>query len=176
MFVTLKVVKLIGPSNDGRRHGRGTYLFQSTCQRSVFKEGSLFNIWKSIKSAALPSIPVCHSELSLSKALEFRTKFCLIISFLSLDLCKDNTLVKFAVEQIGLCLELMSNRRSIFLSFLLPSCIRSSLQFRRILVEWAVQNSRQLFPIPQDEYNGQATKWFIAFVRSRLLQSLVDIE
>jgi hypothetical protein len=26
MFVTLKVIKLIGPSNDGRRHGRGTYL------------------------------------------------------------------------------------------------------------------------------------------------------
>jgi hypothetical protein len=26
MFVTLKVFKLIGPSNDGRRHGRGTYL------------------------------------------------------------------------------------------------------------------------------------------------------
>jgi hypothetical protein len=29
MFVTLKVFKLIGPSNDGRRHGRGTYLFLS---------------------------------------------------------------------------------------------------------------------------------------------------
>jgi hypothetical protein len=27
MFVTLKVFKLIGPSNDGRRYGRGTYLF-----------------------------------------------------------------------------------------------------------------------------------------------------
>jgi hypothetical protein len=27
MFVTLKVFKLIGPSNDGQRHGRGTYLF-----------------------------------------------------------------------------------------------------------------------------------------------------
>jgi hypothetical protein len=27
MFVTLKVYKLIGPSNDGQRHGRGTYLF-----------------------------------------------------------------------------------------------------------------------------------------------------
>jgi hypothetical protein len=27
MFVTLKVFMLIGPSNDGRRHGRGTYLF-----------------------------------------------------------------------------------------------------------------------------------------------------
>jgi hypothetical protein len=27
MFVTLKVFKLIGPSNDGRRHGRGTFLF-----------------------------------------------------------------------------------------------------------------------------------------------------
>jgi hypothetical protein len=27
MFVTLKVFKLIGSSNDGRRHGRGTYLF-----------------------------------------------------------------------------------------------------------------------------------------------------
>jgi hypothetical protein len=27
MFVTLKVFKLIGPYNDGRRHGRGTYLF-----------------------------------------------------------------------------------------------------------------------------------------------------
>jgi hypothetical protein len=27
--VTLKVFKLIGPSNDGRRHGRGTYLFLS---------------------------------------------------------------------------------------------------------------------------------------------------
>jgi hypothetical protein len=27
MFVTLKVFKLIGPSNDGRWHGRGTYLF-----------------------------------------------------------------------------------------------------------------------------------------------------
>jgi hypothetical protein len=26
--VTLKVFKLIGPSNDGRRHGRGTYLFR----------------------------------------------------------------------------------------------------------------------------------------------------
>jgi hypothetical protein len=26
MFVPLKVFKLIGPSNDGRRHGRGTYL------------------------------------------------------------------------------------------------------------------------------------------------------
>jgi hypothetical protein len=26
MFVTLKVLMLIGPSNDGRRHGRGTYL------------------------------------------------------------------------------------------------------------------------------------------------------
>jgi hypothetical protein len=26
MFVTLKVFKLIGPSNDVRRHGRGTYL------------------------------------------------------------------------------------------------------------------------------------------------------
>jgi hypothetical protein len=30
MFVTLKVFKLIGPSNDGRRHGRGTYLFRKT--------------------------------------------------------------------------------------------------------------------------------------------------
>jgi hypothetical protein len=29
MFVTLKVFKLIGPSNDGRRHGRGTYLFRA---------------------------------------------------------------------------------------------------------------------------------------------------
>jgi hypothetical protein len=29
MFVTLKVFKLIGPSNEGRRHGRGTYLFLS---------------------------------------------------------------------------------------------------------------------------------------------------
>jgi hypothetical protein len=27
MFVSPKVFKLIGPSNDGRRHGRGTYLF-----------------------------------------------------------------------------------------------------------------------------------------------------
>jgi hypothetical protein len=27
MFVTLKVFKLIWPSNDGRRHGRGTYWF-----------------------------------------------------------------------------------------------------------------------------------------------------
>jgi hypothetical protein len=27
MFVTLKVFKLIGPSNDGQRHGRVTYLF-----------------------------------------------------------------------------------------------------------------------------------------------------
>jgi hypothetical protein len=27
MFVTLKVFKLIGPSNGGRRYGRGTYLF-----------------------------------------------------------------------------------------------------------------------------------------------------
>jgi hypothetical protein len=27
MFVTLKVFKLIGPSNEGRRHGRSTYLF-----------------------------------------------------------------------------------------------------------------------------------------------------
>jgi hypothetical protein len=27
MFGTLKVFKLIGPSNDGWRHGRGTYLF-----------------------------------------------------------------------------------------------------------------------------------------------------
>jgi hypothetical protein len=26
MFVTLKVFKLIGPSNDGQRHGMGTYL------------------------------------------------------------------------------------------------------------------------------------------------------
>jgi hypothetical protein len=31
MFVTLKVFKLIGPSNDGRRHGRGTYLFLMDC-------------------------------------------------------------------------------------------------------------------------------------------------
>jgi hypothetical protein len=31
MFVTLKVFKLIGPSNDGRRHGRGTYLFCTVC-------------------------------------------------------------------------------------------------------------------------------------------------
>jgi hypothetical protein len=30
MFVTLKVFKLIGPSNDGRRHGRGTYLLLDT--------------------------------------------------------------------------------------------------------------------------------------------------
>jgi hypothetical protein len=29
MFVTLKVFKLIGPSNDGQRHGRGTYLLIS---------------------------------------------------------------------------------------------------------------------------------------------------
>jgi hypothetical protein len=27
IHVSLKVFKLIGPSNDGRRHGRGTYLF-----------------------------------------------------------------------------------------------------------------------------------------------------
>jgi hypothetical protein len=27
MFVTPKVFKLIGPSNDGQRHGRDTYLF-----------------------------------------------------------------------------------------------------------------------------------------------------
>jgi hypothetical protein len=27
MFVTSKVFQLIGPSNDGRRHGRGTYLY-----------------------------------------------------------------------------------------------------------------------------------------------------
>jgi hypothetical protein len=26
-YVTPKVFKFIGPSNDGRRHGRGTYLF-----------------------------------------------------------------------------------------------------------------------------------------------------
>jgi hypothetical protein len=32
MFVTLKVFKLIRPSNDGRRHGRGTYLFSSVCK------------------------------------------------------------------------------------------------------------------------------------------------
>jgi hypothetical protein len=35
MFVTLKVFKLIGPSNDCRRHGRGTYLLYT---------GSLNNI------------------------------------------------------------------------------------------------------------------------------------
>jgi hypothetical protein len=29
MFVILTIFKLIGPSNDGRRHGRGTYLFTS---------------------------------------------------------------------------------------------------------------------------------------------------
>jgi hypothetical protein len=30
MYVALKVFKLIGPSNDGRRHGRGTYLLGCT--------------------------------------------------------------------------------------------------------------------------------------------------
>jgi hypothetical protein len=34
MFVKLKVFKLIGPSYDGRRHGRGTYLF--SWKHSVF--------------------------------------------------------------------------------------------------------------------------------------------
>jgi hypothetical protein len=47
MFVTLKVFKLIGPSNDGRRHGRGTYLFVlehiahvscATCFQLVFNQ------------------------------------------------------------------------------------------------------------------------------------------
>jgi hypothetical protein len=34
MFVTLKVFKLIGPSNDGQRQGRGTYLhvYKLTCK------------------------------------------------------------------------------------------------------------------------------------------------
>jgi hypothetical protein len=40
MFVTLKVFKLIGHSNDGRRHGRGTYLLVLdtlciNCARSI---------------------------------------------------------------------------------------------------------------------------------------------
>jgi hypothetical protein len=35
MFVTLKVFKLIGPSNDGRRQGRGTYLFTLVSKRSL---------------------------------------------------------------------------------------------------------------------------------------------
>jgi hypothetical protein len=38
MFVTLKVFKLIGPSNDGRRHGRGTYLF---LKKSVLHDRAL---------------------------------------------------------------------------------------------------------------------------------------
>jgi hypothetical protein len=33
MFVTLKVFKLIGPSNDCRRHGRGTYLLLLVIER-----------------------------------------------------------------------------------------------------------------------------------------------
>jgi hypothetical protein len=32
--VTPKVFQFIGPSNDGRRHGRGTFLFMSKCSRS----------------------------------------------------------------------------------------------------------------------------------------------
>jgi hypothetical protein len=35
MFVILKFFKLIGPSNDGRRHGRGTYLFIMTLVSSL---------------------------------------------------------------------------------------------------------------------------------------------
>jgi hypothetical protein len=42
MFVTLKVFKLIGLSNDGRRHGRGTYLFNpknlASCAADGFRE------------------------------------------------------------------------------------------------------------------------------------------
>jgi hypothetical protein len=35
MFVTLKVCKLIGPSNDSRRHVRGTYLLMADSPRKV---------------------------------------------------------------------------------------------------------------------------------------------
>jgi hypothetical protein len=42
MFVTLKVFKLMGPSNDGRRHGRGTYLFD--LERGPTKSMLIF--WK----------------------------------------------------------------------------------------------------------------------------------
>jgi hypothetical protein len=37
MFVTLKVFKLIGPYNDGERHGRGTYLFGIVSKKNYFK-------------------------------------------------------------------------------------------------------------------------------------------
>jgi hypothetical protein len=53
MFVTLKVFKLIGPSNDSRRHGRGTYLFLDIPLSNCL---SLFG-WILTDWVALPSPP-----------------------------------------------------------------------------------------------------------------------
>jgi hypothetical protein len=83
MFVTLKVFKLIGPSNDGRRHGRGTYLFPlspSTSIRSAQPVYQTFIISLPVSlpsflsiSPLYPSIPrsLIPSLLSLSPSFSY---------------------------------------------------------------------------------------------------------
>jgi hypothetical protein len=38
--VTLKVFKFIGPSKEGRRHGRGTYLFKANSKLFLKKRAA----------------------------------------------------------------------------------------------------------------------------------------
>jgi hypothetical protein len=74
MFVTLKVFKLIGPSNNGRRHGRGTYLVFLP-PPSLFQFSFCFPFKKKqfLKISVLNILPVeDHRMVFLSTLSNFR--------------------------------------------------------------------------------------------------------
>jgi hypothetical protein len=70
MFVTSKFFKLIGPSNDGRRHGRGTYLLCPCYSKRVdpfrgFFLGNLEDIREEVFETK-PTPSIGHQIMGLS--------------------------------------------------------------------------------------------------------------
>jgi hypothetical protein len=54
MFVTLKVFKLIGPSNDSRSYARGTYLFPVYLQHTENSKKLFFSAWIYVSCRCVP--------------------------------------------------------------------------------------------------------------------------
>jgi hypothetical protein len=85
MFVTLKVFKLIGPSNDGRRHGRGTYLFLSQIGQNLFFKTLFDRILLKERPSPfssfcllLQSLHACSRKWSSSRCVRLRLDLALM--------------------------------------------------------------------------------------------------
>jgi hypothetical protein len=65
MFVTLKVFKLIGPSNDGWRHGRGTYLLSKV--KRIHKTSQQTRIKRPAREPRARALPSKNTECPVQK-------------------------------------------------------------------------------------------------------------